>query len=68
VPSGSPVPLVPHKMRNFDEVEKGLGGFVNLWDIMANEDISGNFRRRNEPLSYYWKAITSAMNVAISVL
>jgi hypothetical protein len=55
-------------MRNFDEVEKGLGGFVNLWDIMANEDISGNFRRRNEPLSYYWKAITSAMNVAISVL
>jgi hypothetical protein len=53
VPSGSPIPLVPQKMRNFDEVAKGLGGFVNLWDTMANEDVSGEFRRRNEPLSYY---------------
>jgi hypothetical protein len=23
--------LVLHRMRNFDEVAKGLGGFVNLW-------------------------------------
>jgi hypothetical protein len=67
VPSGSPVPLVPHKMRNFDEVAKGLGGFVNLWDTMANEDISGEFRRQNEPLSYYWRAVTLAMDVAILV-
>jgi hypothetical protein len=67
VPSSSPVPLVPHKMRNFDEVAKGLGGFVNLWDTMANEDISGEFRRQNEPLSYYWRAVTSAMDAAISV-
>jgi hypothetical protein len=28
---------------------------------MANEDISGEFRRRNEPLSYYWRAVRSAM-------
>jgi hypothetical protein len=68
VPSGSPVPLVPRKMRNFDEVAKGLGGFVNLWNTMVNEDISGEFKRRNEPLSYYWKAVTSAMDAAISVL
>jgi hypothetical protein len=68
VPSGSPVPLVPHKMRNFDEIAKGLGGFVNLWDTMANEDISGEFRRQNEPLSYYWRAVTSAMDAGISVL
>jgi hypothetical protein len=67
VPSGSPVLLVPHRMRNFDEVAKGLGGFVNLWDTMANEDISGKFRRRNEPLSYYWRAVMSAMDAAISV-
>jgi hypothetical protein len=67
VPSGSPVLLVPHKMRNFDEVAKGLGGFVNLWDTMTNEDISSEFRRRNEPLSYYWRVVTSPMDVAILV-
>jgi hypothetical protein len=54
-------------MRNFDEVEKDLGGFVNLRDTMANEDIYGKFRRRNEPLSYYWRAVTTAMDAAISV-
>jgi hypothetical protein len=40
---------------------------VNLWDTMANEDISGEFRRRNEPLSYYWKAVRSVMASDISV-
>jgi hypothetical protein len=43
--SGSPVSLVSQRMRNFDEVAKGLGGFVNLWNTMANEAISGEFRR-----------------------
>jgi hypothetical protein len=51
-------------MRNFDEVVKGLVGFVNLWDTMANEDMYGEFRRRNEPLSYY---LESAMASEISV-
>jgi hypothetical protein len=54
-------------MRNFDEITKGLSGFVNLWDTMANEDIFGEFRRRNEPLSYYWRAVRSAMASDISV-
>jgi hypothetical protein len=67
VPSGSPVPLGPHRMRNFDEITKGLSGFVNLWDTMANEDISSEFRRRNEPLSYYWRAVRCAMASDISV-
>jgi hypothetical protein len=68
VPSGSPFPLVPQKMRNFDEIVKGLARFVNLWDSMANEDMSGEFRRRNEPLSYYWRGVKSAMASEISVL
>jgi hypothetical protein len=51
--SGSLVPLVPQRMKSFDEVAKGLGGFVNLCNTMANEDISGKIRRHNEPLSYY---------------
>jgi hypothetical protein len=35
---------------------------------MANEDISSEFRRRNEPLSYYWRAVRSTMASDISVL
>jgi hypothetical protein len=34
---------------------------------MANEDTSGEFRRRNEPLSYYWRAVKPAMASDISV-
>jgi hypothetical protein len=65
--SGSPVPLGPQRMRNFDEITKGFSGFVNLWDTIANEDISSEFRRRNEPLSYNWRAMRSAMASDISV-
>ena len=67
VPSGSPVPLGSQRMRNFDEITKGLKGFVNLWDTMTNEDIFGEFRRRNELLSYYWRAVRSAMTLDILV-
>jgi hypothetical protein len=67
VPSGSPVPLVPQRMRNFDEVAKGLSGIVSLWDTMANEDISSDFKRRYEALSYYWGAVRSAMDLENSV-
>jgi hypothetical protein len=55
-------------MRNFDEVAKGLGGFVNLWITMANKDISRKFRRWNEPLSYYWRAVRSTMATQIFVI
>jgi hypothetical protein len=34
---------------------------------MANEDTSGEFRRRNEPVSYYWRAVRSTMASDISV-
>jgi hypothetical protein len=54
-------------MKNFDEVAKGLGGFVNLKDTMANEDVSGEFRRRNEPLSYYWREARLALALHISI-
>ena len=30
VPSSSLILLVPHRMKNFDEVAKGLGGFGKL--------------------------------------
>ena len=65
--SGSLVLLGSQSMRNFDETTKGLSGLMNLWDTMANEDIFGEFRRQNEPLSYYWKVVRSAMALDISV-
>ena len=54
-------------MKNFDEIMKGLSGFVNLWNTMANKDISNKFRRWNESLSYYWRAVRSTMASDISV-
>ena len=45
--------LKPQKMCGHDEVYKGLGGFLNLWSAMANDDFSREFRRKNEPLSQY---------------
>jgi hypothetical protein len=54
-------------MRNFAEISKGLGGFVYLWDTKANEDIWNKFRRRNKPLSYYWKAMKSILILPLFV-
>ena len=34
---------------------------------MANEDIFGKFKRQNEPLSYYWRAVMSTMDAMISI-
>ena len=53
LPSGTLNALQPQIMRNINDVSKGLVGFVSLWDKMANEDLLDEFRRRNEPLSYY---------------
>ena len=68
MPSCSLILLIPQKMRNFDEVAKDLGGFINLWNTMAKKDISRDFRRWNDPLSYYWKAVRSIMALQILVL
>ena len=45
--------LKPQKMCGHDEVHKGLGGFLNLWSAIGNDDFSGEFRRKNDPLSEY---------------
>jgi hypothetical protein len=54
-------------MRNIDDVSKGLAGFVSLRDTMVNEDLSGEFQRRNEPLSYYWRVVKSALPLPLRV-
>ena len=51
MPLKDPKALKPQKMCAHDEVCKGLGGFLNLWSAMANDDFSREFRRKNEPVS-----------------
>ena len=67
VPSGDPMPSRPQKMRGHDEVCKGLGGFLNLWSSMANDDFSGEFRRTNEPVSQYWRGVKAALDLPLPV-
>ena len=51
MPHGNPKALKLLMMHGHDEVSKGLGGFLNLWNAMANDDFTGKFRRRNEYVS-----------------
>ena len=44
---GDPNALKPQKMHGHDEASKDLGGFLNLWSVMAIDDFSRKFRRTN---------------------
>src|SRR5579875_2933472 len=57
VPSGSPPPLAPHLMKALEEVKKGLNGFIALWNRMADNDLSGEFRQQNVLVNDYWKSV-----------
>jgi len=61
-PRGEPAALQPHAMRNLPEVIKGLSGFVSYWEQQAREDHTGEYRRRYEPLSHYWRAVRDALS------
>ena len=52
-------------MRGYDEVCKGLGGFLNLWSAMATNDFSGEFRRKNELVSQYWRGVKAALDLLV---
>ena len=67
VPLGDSKALKPEKMCRHDEVYKGLGGFLNLWSAMANDDFSGEFRRKNEPMSQYWRDVKAALNLPFPI-
>ena len=65
VPCRDPMALKPQKMRGHDEVYKGLEGFLNLWSAMANDDFSEEFRRKNEPLSEYWRGVKATLDLPL---
>ena len=57
--------LKPQKMCGHDEVCKGLGVILNLWSAMSNDDFSGEFKRKNEPMSQYWKGMKAALDLLL---
>ena len=65
VPLGDPKALKLQKMHVHDEVSKDLGWFLNLWSAMANEDFSREFRRKNEPMSHYWRGVKAALDLLL---
>ena len=65
VPVGTPRPLPPQPIRCYDEICKGLDGYIAWWGAMANQDLSGEFRRKNDPLKKYWEGVRSALNVPL---
>ena len=67
VPSGSPTPLAPHPMKALDEVRKGLDGFIALWNRMADNDHSGEFRRKNAIVNEYWKSVRLALDAPLQI-
>src|SRR5579875_164178 len=67
VPSGSPPPLAPHPMKALEEVKKGLNSFIGLWNRMADNDLSGEFKRKNALVNDYWKSVRLALDALLQV-
>ena len=61
-PRGEPSVLQPRAMRNLPDVIRGLTGFISYWDQQAREDRTGEYRRRYEPLSQYWRSVRDALS------
>lgn len=67
VPSGSPPPLAPVHKPGLEQVKRGLNGFITHWTEMANDDLSGEFRRKNDPIKDYWKGVRVALDSPLMV-
>ena len=52
-------------MRNFDEIKRGLQGFINHWKQLSMEDSIGEYCRQYEPLSYYWLGVKTALDMPV---
>ena len=62
VPRGNPKPLPPNLMQGFEEIRKGIDGYIALWRAMANQDLSGEFWLKMEPVMQYWKDVRSTLD------
>lgn len=61
-PRGDPIALQPRPIRNVEEVIKGVLGFISYWEQQLQQDTTGEYRRRYEPLIYYWRAVKDSLN------
>jgi hypothetical protein len=61
LPTGEPNALAPQQMRNHSEITKGIGGFINLWETVSAEDITGEYRKTHEHLIQYWRRVKLAL-------
>ena len=64
-PRGFSIAVQPSSMRNIDEIKRGLQGFINHWEQLSHEDCTGEYRRRYEPLSYYWRGVKVALDLPL---
>ena len=64
-PRGFPIAVQPSSMRNIDEIKRGLQGFINHWEQLSHEDCTEEYRRRYEPLSYYWRGVKAALDLPL---
>ena len=64
-PRRFPIAIQPSSMRNIDEIKRGLQGFINHWEQLSHEDYIGEYRRRYEPLSYYWRGVKVALDLPL---
>ena len=61
-PHGYPEAVKPYSMRNLEDIKRGLQGFINHWDKLSKKDSTGEYHRRYEPLSYYWRRVMVALD------
>lgn len=66
-PRGEPSLLQPRAMRNLPDVIRGLSGFISYWDQQSREDRTGEYRRRYEPLSNYWRSVRDALALPLDL-
>ena len=64
---GFPIAVQPSSMQNNDEIKRGLQGFFNHWEQLSHKDctVTGEYRRRYEPLSYYWRGVKATLDVPL---
>ena len=62
---GDPNALKPKKMYGYDKVLKGLERFLNLWNVMSNDDFYGKFKRMIKPVSHNWRDVKATLDLCL---
>ena len=66
-PRGKPLPILQRTMRDVEDIERGISGFVKYWVDLCNVDVIGEYRRRYEHLVQYWRDVKEALHEPITL-